>query len=388
MSTPTQGGPGDDLPPYRSGGPPGWVQPPAYGPTGQPAPRSAPGRPDGPYEAPYDPAAPYEPADRYGAAPAHDPAYDPQRYDPAYDPQQNRQYPDHDGPFPAYDAPHQQADQPYRRPRDPAPAGGLSKGARSALVAAGLVAVAAASSLVGWTLAGGGDTPAPAASSPQTSGPAVPAEPSESPSSTASRSPSTRASAPVTGAAAADPAAAKAELRTGGVSVPGVAEQAWTWNDTNGRNILVLSKQVMKREGDAIRDATLFATFAAGREGSYDRLRRLTQPGTKDCDVDFGLDFVPGSVVIGDADSDGYAEATVGWWFSCRGDPGPYNLRLALLNKTEYWILRGEGQRASDPALPNGIIIPPATFKPSEPASAWPKGSYDSTVTLFKTLFK
>jgi len=376
MSTPTQGGPGDDLPPYRSGGPPGWVPPPAYGPTGQPVP--PPGRYDGPYQDPYDPAPPYDPAQQHDPAP----------YDPRFDPS-GRQYPSGE---PAYGEPsdrsrdpqrYDQLEQPSRAPEQP----GAAKGPRPAVIAAGMVAVALIGTVGGWTLAGGRNTPQAVAPISQDSTPPT-APGSAPPSGKATPSTSPPASVPVSGAAQADPAAAKAELKAGGVATAGTPQVAWTWTDTNGRNVLVLSKQVTKREGDVVREATLFVHHAAGRDGKYERLRVLTQPGVKDCDVDYGLDFVPGSVVIGDADSDGYGEATVGWWFSCRGDPGPYSIRLALVSKGERWILRGDGQRASDPALPNGITIPPATFKPSEPAAAWPKGSYDPTVILFKKLFK
>lgn len=368
MSTPTQGGPGDDLPPYRSGGPPGGVQPPAYGPTGQPVP---PGRYDGPYQDPYDAG--------YDAAPQYD-----QRYDPSV-----RQYP------PA-DLPYDDRSDPVRGPHEYGPPeqqypvpeqGRAAKGPKPALVAAGMAAVAVIGSLGGWTLAGGRNTPQAVAPVAQGSTPAAAPGPSGSPSGPVP-STSTRASVPVSGAARAEPAAAKAELKAGGVAIPGTPQEAWTWTDTNGRNVLVLSKQVSKREGDVVREATLYAHHAAGRDGKYERLRRLTQPGVKNCEVDYGLDFVPGSVAVGDADGDGYGEATVGWWFFCRGDPGPYSIRLALVSKGEYWILRGEGQRASDPVLANGITVPAATFKPSKPAAAWPRGSYDSTVTLFKTLFK
>jgi hypothetical protein len=168
----------------------------------------------------------------------------------------------------------------------------------------------------------------------------------------------------------------------------GHAVEAWSWNDANGRNIVLTTKTVGAREGTVVRSATLHVYQAAGL-GDRPRmlLTPLRDPGTSPCELDFNLDFVPGSIQVADRDGDGYGEATVGWWSSCRGDPGPVRLKLALLTKGGYDILRGYGLLASM-QLPDGITVPPATFTPNVPRSRWPRGTYEATVALFRQLFR
>jgi hypothetical protein len=243
------------------------------------------------------------------------------------------------------------------------------------LAALGLVAVAVVGSVGGWALGSSGSGRSPAASQPA---PSVAVTPS-------------RTSAPTSGvseAVQADAGQAVQQLEDGGVRVRGEAEEAWSWTDSKGRNVVVLSKDVTERDGDQVRAATLYVTHAAGRNGDFEELRRLTDPGTRNCDTDFGLDFVKGSVSVADRDRDGNGEASVGWWASCRGDPGPYTIKLAVLSEGEYFILRGQGQVATDPALPPGISVPEATFKPDPAQARWPRGTYDETVQLFERLFR
>jgi hypothetical protein len=116
-------------------------------------------------------------------------------------------------------------------------------------------------------------------------------------------------------------------------------------------------------------------------------LTPLRDPGTVNCDVDFNLDFMPDSVRVSDTDGDGYGEATVAWWSVCRGDPGAERLKLAVVTKDTYYILRGKGLRVSD-TLPAGITVPPASFVPNVPAARWPDGTYAVATALFKQLFK
>ena len=144
-----------------------------------------------------------------------------------------------------------------------------------------------------------------------------------------------------------------------------------------------------KTEAGVVRAATLHVYHVAGLDSRPKMmLTPLRDSGVAGCDVDFGLDFVPGSIRVSDTDGDGYGEATVGWWSLCAGDPEPERIKLALVTKGTYYILRGTGQRASEPPPPNGITFPKASFTPSLPAGTWPAGSYQTTVALFHTLFR
>jgi hypothetical protein len=266
----------------------------------------------------------------------------------------------------------------------PAPA---SAGRRAAAVA-GLVAVALAGAAGGWFLAHRTDA-ASTATSPASPGPGVSPGPSVAASSAA---PTPSSSAPATVAlsdvAHVDARAGLTELKKAGLKATGSPVDAWSWTDTNGRNLFVTTKSVDKREGPVVRAATLHVYHAAGL-GRQPRmlLTPLRDPGTPNCDVDFGLDFVPGSVQVSDTDGDGHGEATVAWWSICRGDPGAERLKLALVTKGTYYILRGYGLRAGE-TLPAGITVPPATFTPNVAAGRWPHGSYDAATALFRQFFR
>jgi hypothetical protein len=194
---------------------------------------------------------------------------------------------------------------------------------------------------------------------------------------------------PLSAVAEVDAADARGQVKQAGLAVQGKGVEAWGWRDTNGRNLILATKTLDKTEAGVVRAATLHVYHVAGLDA---RPRMMLTPlrdsGVPDCDVDFGLDFVPGSIRVSDTDGDGYGEATVGWWSLCAGDPEPERLKLALLTKGTYYILRGTGQRATDPAPPSGITFPKASFTPNLPAGKWPAGSYQKTVDLFHTLFK
>jgi hypothetical protein len=256
---------------------------------------------------------------------------------------------------------------------------GPTTGRRIAAVA-GLLAAAVAGSTGGWVLGHqGSGGPAPGSNATGASGGT--AAPSASSSAT-------RSSELADVAQLQSPAAA-AELEQAGLRTKGTPVEACSWTDANGRNILLATKTVDRRDGAVVRAATLHVYHAAELGGSARMLLTpLRDPGTVPCDLDFNLDFVPGSIQVTDADRDGYGEATVGWWSSCRGDPGPERLKLALLTKGTYFILRGSGLVASQPPLPSGVPAPPATFAPNLPENRWPAGSYTSTVALFRRLFR
>jgi hypothetical protein len=263
---------------------------------------------------------------------------------------------------------------------------GPSAGRRVAAVA-GLLAVAALGAVGGWMLAHrGGTSGTPAAVAGTSTSSTVPA--AAAGSASASPSASSSPSAALADVARADPQAALTEYTKAGLRAAGNPVEAWTWTDANGRNLFLLTKTVEKREANVVRAATLHVYHATGLGKNPRTVLTLRDPGTAPCDLDFGLDFVPGSVKVTDTDGDGFAEATVGWWSMCRGDPGPERIKLALATKGTYYILRGTGLRASEPPLPKGIDVPSATFQPNVPESRWPRGTYAATAALFKQLFR
>jgi hypothetical protein len=275
-------------------------------------------------------------------------------------------------------------------PRGAGGGGGGGGGGGKVAAAAGLVAVALLGSAGGYWLGHRGDSSAATTSGPVS--PTASAAPSASASAAASPSPSASpqpSKTPLADVAKVDAAEARNQLRQAGLPVQGKGVEAWGWTDTNGRNLFLTTKTVDKTEAGVVRAATLHVYHAGGLDGRPKMLLTpLRDPGVPNCDVDFGLDFVPGSIQVSDTDGDGYAEATVGWWSLCAGDPEPERIKLALVTKGTYYILRGTGQRATEPPPPAGITFPKASFTPSVPAGKWPAGSYQKTVELFHTLFK
>jgi hypothetical protein len=264
-------------------------------------------------------------------------------------------------------------DRPAVRPTSGPVASG--RGNQTGAVA-GLVALALVGGLSGWFLGRPGASPPEASPSPA----AVVTTP-------AAASPSETAQA-FGAAAKLDATAAGTEVEKAGLRTVGDPVEAWSWTDANGRNLLLTTKQVQAREGGAVRAATLHVYQVSGL-GRRPRMliTPLRDPGTSPCDLDFNLDFVPGSIQVTDRDGDGFGEASVGWWSSCRGDPGPVRLKLAVLTRGTYYILRGTGLVASM-RVPPGITVPPATFTPNVAGDRWPRGTYDATVALFRHLFR
>ncbi len=258
------------------------------------------------------------------------------------------------------------------------------RAARTAAVIAGAVAVTAAGASGGAWLARQGEPSArPVSTAPPTPTPETPRSPS------GSASPTVPKDQPLSGVAQVDATAARAQAKQAGIAVLGRAVEAWTWTDTNGRNLLLTTKSVDKAEGTVTRAATLRIYHVAQFDTAPKvMLTPLRDSGVADCDVDFTLDFVQGSVKVTDTDGDGHGEASVGWASLCAGDPAPLRVKLALLTKGTYYILRGQGQRATDPLPPSGITFPKASFTPNLPRSRWPEGTYQQTVALFRTLFR
>jgi hypothetical protein len=150
---------------------------------------------------------------------------------------------------------------------------------------------------------------------------------------------------------------------------------------------MVATKKTDTASGGSVKSATVRIYQVAGLGAHARVLETLRDSGVVPCPLDYGVDYVLGSARVTDTDGDGYGEVTAGWWSVCRGDVGPKVVKMALLTKGTYYILRGQGLLATDDAALSKIV-PPATFKPNVPRSAWPPGTYDETVAQFKRVFR
>lgn len=199
-----------------------------------------------------------------------------------------------------------------------------------------------------------------------------------------------------------------------GLSLPGSPEQAWTFQDGNGLNLLVATS-APTAEGA---DSTLRVALFGGLDGDPVALARLTDTGLPGCtprgNPDKGkrdnekrpkkdrgdrgdrqqqdgpapaptpervttVGFTIDSVTLADHDQDGVGEVTIGWASSC-DDPTstPSDAQLALLTGKRSFLLHGEG------VVGTGSGQSPVA-EPS--AGSWPQGSLEPTQELFHRLY-
>jgi hypothetical protein len=150
----------------------------------------------------------------------------------------------------------------------------------------------------------------------------------------------------------------------------------------------MLATKTHDRRSDGVEVSETLRVYHVAGLGRRPRvLELLRDSGVVHCGLDYGVDYVRGSARVTDTDGDGYGEVTAGWWSVCRGDVGPKVVKLALITKGTYYILRGEGLLVSDDKV-LFEIVPPAWFKPNVPRSKWPAGTYDVAVAQFKRVFR
>jgi hypothetical protein len=215
-------------------------------------------------------------------------------------------------------------------------------------------------------------TPTPSASQPEAT--PSPEETSESPQE-------------VTDSGEIPAAEAKATLAEHGLKLAGEPRAGWRWTDANGLNVLYVTREQLKDDGSE-QAATVRVMHAAHLDGDADVLRTMQDPGQGACDTNLLTDFTPSSITVTDADGDGVAEVTVGWYYACRSDVGPFDTKLALLSDGDKYILRGTGF-PQEFAPPSDELkdMPKLTFTPSPKKSSWIDGTYDTTTDLFRRIY-
>jgi hypothetical protein len=179
-----------------------------------------------------------------------------------------------------------------------------------------------------------------------------------------------------------------AELGKAGVAPFGDVREALTWSDRNGRNLLVASRRTSSTtdaNGTSLESATIRVVHVAHLESRPVVLRTMTDPGGP-CELNFDNDVNGDYGVAGDLNRDGFAEVTVSWFSMCRGDPGEYGVKVAMLSNGDKYILRGIGWPGGKPDLPGDWAD--AKIQQTEPAAAaWPKGFHKATENVFFRLY-
>jgi hypothetical protein len=173
-------------------------------------------------------------------------------------------------------------------------------------------------------------------------------------------------------------------------------QQAVQWQDANGRNVLLASERIDHNQADGGPDAgAIVVLLVSHLDGKAKVLRTMTDASgtpTAPCRTDFGMEVLPGSLTVRDDDHDGIGEATVAWWVVCRGDPGQYPARVAVLSGADKYILRGQGlPKVGTPSYSvadrKALGLPAATFSAEPGRSHWPVNSYTRAAALFHQLF-
>lgn len=129
-----------------------------------------------------------------------------------------------------------------------------------------------------------------------------------------------------------------------GVSLKGNIHQAWTWDDSLGKNALFLtevppydSPGVDMEDGQT---AELYAAHFIDENGQYRQVAMISA-FEKDCPLDITCAFIPGSTTITDLDSNGIAEIKVQYEQTCRGDVSPANMKLVMIENGRRFTLSG-----------------------------------------------
>ena len=210
-------------------------------------------------------------------------------------------------------------------------------------------------------------------------------------------------------------------LGAAGQSVRGDLDQAWTFRDSNGLNLLVATVETV-----AVSDYTMRVSLFGDLEGAPRSMTRLADGGLPGCSAaplrgngakrddrqkrdrsgrgngnnsgDQNNDnqnngdqpaeqpaavlgsagFTSDSVTLADSNRDGVGEVTIGWSSSCGPAGASSRIQLALISADRTFLVQGDGVIS---ATGNGTLVPE-----QDPAS-WPEGSLDSVNALFHQLY-
>ncbi|WP_103735171.1 M949_RS01915 family surface polysaccharide biosynthesis protein [Pseudomonas sp. GZJR-8] len=126
-----------------------------------------------------------------------------------------------------------------------------------------------------------------------------------------------------------------------GVEVPGKQVAAYTWDDLQGKNLLVLAEQVSEREDDGTQSAFV---YAAQYLLTGDRPKRvwMLHDDVQHCEFDASLRFDQAATKVTDLLRDGNTQVTVGYSRTCTSDVSPNEFKLIMrVGKSDKYRLRG-----------------------------------------------
>jgi hypothetical protein len=163
-------------------------------------------------------------------------------------------------------------------------------------------------------------------------------------------------------------------LAKAGQGANGEINEAWTWTDKNGRNLVVTTTEVTGRNRKTLRVIHL-----ADVDGDIRTLRVMRDPNLPDCKNKGAVGaagFTKNAMMVRDLNGDGIAEVTAGWTSRCGARTGNSEIKLALITDGKKYIIRDEG-----------VVGKAGAGSPDPKASSWPKGFYPALTKLYKKLY-
>lgn len=126
-----------------------------------------------------------------------------------------------------------------------------------------------------------------------------------------------------------------------GVEVRGKEVAAYTWDDRQGKNLLVLAEQISEREDDGTQSAFVYAAQYL-IDGDRPKRMWMLYDDVQHCEFDAALRFDMAATKVTDLAGDGTTQATVGYTRTCTSDVSPNEFKLIMhVGKAQKYRLRG-----------------------------------------------
>jgi hypothetical protein len=126
-----------------------------------------------------------------------------------------------------------------------------------------------------------------------------------------------------------------------GVEVRGKQVGAYTWNDQQGKNLLVIAEQVSERDDDGAQSAFVYAAQYL-LDGERPKRVWMLYDDVQHCEFDAGAHFNIDATKVTDLLADGTTQVTVGYSRTCTSDVSPNEFKLIMhVGKSKKYGLRG-----------------------------------------------
>ncbi|MGL5995806.1 MAG: M949_RS01915 family surface polysaccharide biosynthesis protein [Pseudomonas proteolytica] len=127
-----------------------------------------------------------------------------------------------------------------------------------------------------------------------------------------------------------------------GIEVRGKQVAAYSWDDRQGRNLLVLAEQeASERDDDGTQSASIYAAQYL-LEGDRPKRLWMLHDDVQRCEFDASLHFDNAATRVTDLLGDGQSQVTVGYSRTCTSDVSPREFKLIMhIGKSHKYGLRG-----------------------------------------------